>query len=193
MVRAMSLKLIARCSGLLGMVALSYAPTYGIHSDNGRNFSVPFAVAGTVLAAIWLLHLLAHLRGWCTRIVECDLRARRSSTVRYWQALTFCALTFTLLWLGRAPVRLAAIFAIATVVMGIYLLTSLGMLSLALLARDRSRPLHASRWLALVPCSLIGLVLGLLLAGDSWATLLFGCMTACLGPLLAGFDHGEQL
>lgn len=175
------------------MIALSYAPTYGTHPVGGRNFSVPFAVAGTVLAAIWLLYLLAHLRGWRARILECDLHARRTSTVRYWKALTVCALAFTLLWLCRAPVRLAAVFVVATVVMGIYLLINLGVLSLALVVRDRSRPLHASRWLALVPCSLIGLVLGLLLAGDSWATLLLGCMAAYLGPLLARSGHGEQL
>lgn len=192
-VPVLSLGLIARCSGLLGMVTLSYAPTYGAYTDGGRNFSVPFAVVGTVLVAVWLLYRLAHLRGWRIHVLTCDLPAKRISTLRYWQALTLCSLTFTMLWLGRAPVRLSAVFATATVVTGVCLFTNLSALSLALLARDRSRPLHAVRWLALVPSSLVGLTLGLLLAGDSWVTLPFGCVAACLGPLLAGSDQGDQL
>jgi hypothetical protein len=175
-----------RCSGLLGMVALSYAPTYGTNADGGRNFNVPLAVAGTALAAIWLLHRLAHLPGLRVRVVARELCAWRRSTMRYWQALTVCALTFTLLWLCRVPVRLAAIFAIATVVMGICLLANLGGLSLALLYRDRSRPLYALRWLTLPPASLVGIVVMLELDPGSSATLLIGCLGAYLGALLGG-------
>jgi hypothetical protein len=99
-----------------------------------------------------------------------------------------CASIFVLLWLLRAPVRLSALFAITTILVGVDLFLRLGALSLALLARDRARPLAALRWLALAPCSLIGLAVGLQIAGDSWATLLGGCVAACLGPILARYS-----
>ncbi|HEY7933373.1 MAG TPA: hypothetical protein VID48_06055 [Solirubrobacteraceae bacterium] len=176
----------ARASGLLGTVLLSYAPAYGAHSDGGRNFSAPFAIAGALLVLPWLAYQLSGVRRARARRGQYDLHSGRVAALRNWQALVACASMFTLLWLVRAPMRLGAVFAIATILAGICLLRNLGALSFALLWRDRARPLRALRWLALAPSSLAGIALALELAHDSWSTLMAGCLTAYLGPLLGG-------
>jgi hypothetical protein len=180
-----------RLCGVLAVLLLGDAPDYRTSPSGRPAFNHALGVCGGLLALLWLAH---RLRGQSRALLWnrfADPQSLRTASLQSWWALVGCVSVFALLWLLRAPVHVSALFAIATILAGVCLFCRLAALSLALIRRDRSRPLVALRWLGLVPCSLIGLVVGLLLAGDSWATLICGCMAACLGPLLAGAGHGE--
>lgn len=183
----------ARLCGVLAILLLAEAPDYRTSSIGQPAFNLTLGICGGLLALLWLVH---RLRGRSQALVHsrlADPQRLRTASLQSWWTLVGCVSVFALLWLLRAPVHISALFAIATILASLCLFWRLAALSVALIRRDRSRPLVALRWLGLMPCSLSGLVLGLLLAGDSWATLLVGCMAAFLGPLLAGAGHGEPL
>lgn len=178
---------------MLAVLLLGDAPDYRTSPSGRPEFNHALGISGGLLALLWLA---PRLRGQSRALAwnrSADPQSLRTASLQSWWALVGCVSVFALLSLARAPLHVSALFAIATLLASVCLFWRLAALSFALIRRDRSRPLIALRWLALVPCSLVGLVLGLLLAGDSWATLICGCIAACLGPLLAGTGHGEPL
>jgi hypothetical protein len=188
----LSAAVVVRLFGALAVLLLSVAPTYRTHSTGGSDFNTTFAVCGALLALVWLLYHVGGIRRRCAQHQAVDPMVLRAATFKNWRALMLCASIFAALWLLRAPIRLSALFAIATILASVSLLGRLGVLSLVLAIRDHSRPLTALRWLALVPCSLAGLTVGLETAGDSWATLLLGCVASGLGPLFAGYSRKQR-
>jgi len=178
--------------GVVGSLLLADAPTYRTHLSEGRDFNTLLAIPGAILTLAWLAYRLGVLRGLTSEDRKVDLPSRRNRVWRAWQGLGVCACTFLLLSLLHAPIHLIAPVALATTGLCVCMFWQLARLSVALISRDRATPLASMRWLILVPASLIGLIGFLILAGDSWVTLLLGCLAACIGPICGGCVRRES-
>ncbi len=170
---------------IIGALLLADAPSYSSHPGEGQQANAALAIAGVVLMAPWLLYLVGLIPRRARQRRRDDLPHLHTAVWRRWQWLIVCTCLFGAAGLVRAPVHLTAPLALTTLGLATALIWRTLILSLALARQRQSRSAARLGWLALAPCSLAAMLGAFLLAGDSWITLLLGCVCSCAGPVAA--------
>jgi hypothetical protein len=169
-----------RAATVLGALVLTEAPRYGGSAHTPAFHTAPAAV-GILLILPGFWRLVTRSR---KDTPTPSMAQRRHLAWRVWVTLLVAAALLAIATVAEAGIHLLAPLTLCTVgLLGTIVWTSTGM-ALAMLREDRTGPVPRLRWLTVTPGCLLGLVLTLLIFGDTWATLLVGCFSTGLGALL---------
>jgi hypothetical protein len=164
---------------VIGALCLADAPHYARHASAGHDYSGTLAVAGALFTLPWLASRFRVISRQAFDLQLTEIPRLRGEAWQSWRWLMSCVCLFVLGILTRAPVHVIAPLALGSLGLMSRLIWRVFVLSLGLVSRDR--PQSGLLWVLMAPCSLAAPVLAFVFAGDSWATLLAGCVCSCVG------------
>lgn len=171
-------------SATIGALLLADAPAYSARAGAAEQGNTTLAIVGALLITPWAAYQLRLMRHQANR-QRAGLPSLHEAAVSRWRWLLTLAGMYCVGAAADAPIHVTAPLALATVGLAAALLWRILVLSLALTRSESSRRWLRLGWLGLMPCSLGCMAGAFLLAGDSWITLLLGCICSGAGPLAA--------